>query len=149
MSIKYENLHSFKEVVIILCQSILETRRISHLLGSTHLTIPLSWLHFDNEPRVQDRQQVKDQQFCISIFQLIRQFQVAPRSTSPDMTTALHAWLYSRFIQIQSKLRKKKIHRPNQSSNFLGSSFSNRDNVRAPIQFRKESQPSILNIIFP
>ena len=27
-----------------------------------------SWLYFDNEPRIQDRQQVKDQQSCISIF---------------------------------------------------------------------------------
>ena len=26
------------------------------------------WLHFNNEPRVQERQQVKDQQFCISVF---------------------------------------------------------------------------------
>ena len=29
----------------------------------------------------------------------------------------------------------------NQGSNFLGGSFSNRDNVRALIQFRKEKQP--------
>ena len=149
VSIKYENLHSFKEVVIILCQSIPETRRISHLLGSAHLTIPLSWPHFNNEPRVQERQQLKDQQFCISIFQLIWQFQVATRSTSPDMTRVIHAWLYSRFIEIQSKLRRKKNQTPNQGSNFLGASFSNRDNIRAPIQSRKESQPSILNIIFP
>ena len=28
----------------------------------------LSWLHFDNEPRVQERQQVKNQQSCISVF---------------------------------------------------------------------------------
>ena len=28
----------------------------------------LSWLHFDNESRVQERQQVKDQQSCISVF---------------------------------------------------------------------------------
>ena len=28
----------------------------------------LSWLPFDDEPRVQDRQQVKDQQSCISVF---------------------------------------------------------------------------------
>ena len=28
----------------------------------------LSWLHFDDEPRVQERQQVKDQQSCISVF---------------------------------------------------------------------------------
>ena len=41
MSIKYENLHSFKEGMILLCQSILETRRISHLHGSPLFTIPL------------------------------------------------------------------------------------------------------------
>ena len=28
----------------------------------------LSWLHFDDEPRVQERQQVKDQHSCISFF---------------------------------------------------------------------------------
>ena len=149
VSIKYENLHSFKEVVIILCQSILEIRRISHLLGSAHLTIPLSWVHFDNESRVQERQQMKDQQFCICIFQLIWQFQVAPRSTKPDITTLIHSWLYSRFIEMQSKLRRKKNQRPNQGSNLLGRSFSNWDNTRAPIQFREESQPSILNTVFP
>ena len=28
----------------------------------------LSWPHFDNEPRVQEKQQVKDQQSCIFVF---------------------------------------------------------------------------------
>ena len=28
----------------------------------------LSWPHFNNEPRVQEKQHVKDQQSCISIF---------------------------------------------------------------------------------
>ena len=28
----------------------------------------LSWPHFDNEPKVQEKQQVKDQQSCISVF---------------------------------------------------------------------------------
>ena len=56
-------------------------------------------------------------------------FQVATRGTSPDVTTVFHAWVYGRFIQIQSNLRRKKLHRTNQGSNFLGSSFSNRDNV--------------------
>ena len=32
----------------------------------------------------------------------------------------------------------------NQGSNFLGGRFSNSDDVRAPIQFRRVSQPSIL-----
>ena len=38
VSIKYQNLYSFKEGMIHLCQSILETRLISHLLGSVSLT---------------------------------------------------------------------------------------------------------------
>ena len=42
VSIKYHNLHSFKEGLILLCQSILETRRITHLHGSAHFTIPLT-----------------------------------------------------------------------------------------------------------
>ena len=41
VSIKYENLHSFKEGVILLCQSILEARRISYLPGSAHFIISL------------------------------------------------------------------------------------------------------------
>ena len=42
VSIKHENLHSFKEGVILLCQNILETIRISHLHGSALFTIPLN-----------------------------------------------------------------------------------------------------------
>ena len=59
------------------------------------------------------------------------------------MTAVFHAWAYGRFIEIQSNLRRKKLHRMNQSSNFPGGSFSNRDNVRVPIQFRRESQPQV------
>ena len=43
----------------------------------------------------------------------------------------------------QSNLRRKKLDRTNQDPYFLGSSLSNRDNVRARIQFRRESQPQI------
>ena len=62
------------------------------------------------------------------------------------MTAVFHAWLYDRFIEIQSNLRRKKLHRTNQGSNVLGGSLSNRDNVRVPIQFRREEKvnPSIL-----
>ena len=40
MSIKYQNLHTFKEGLILLCQRIFETRRITHIHVSTHFTIP-------------------------------------------------------------------------------------------------------------
>ena len=61
------------------------------------------------------------------------------------MTTVL----YGRSIEILSSLRRQKLHRTNQGPNFLQGSFSNRDNVRAPIQFRRESQLSILKDDFP
>ena len=41
VSIKFHNFHSFKKRVILLCQSILETRQISHLYASALWTIPL------------------------------------------------------------------------------------------------------------
>ena len=50
------------------------------------------------------------------------------------------SWPYGRFIEIQINLRRKELHRTNQGSNFLGGTFSNGDNVRAPIQFGRESQ---------
>ena len=60
------------------------------------------------------------------------------------MTTVFHVWRYIRFVEIQNNLRGKKFHRMNQGFNFLGVSFSNRDKVRAPIQFRRESEPQHL-----
>ena len=41
VSIKHQNLHTFKEVLILSCHSILETRRITHLPDSAHFRIPL------------------------------------------------------------------------------------------------------------
>ena len=41
----YQNLHSFKEGLILWCQSIHETRRITHLHGSAHFRIPLKVNH--------------------------------------------------------------------------------------------------------
>ena len=60
------------------------------------------------------------------------------------MTRVSQAWPNGRFVDIQSNLRRKKLHRGRQGSNFLGGSFSNGDNLRAPIQFRRESQPQHL-----
>ena len=64
------------------------------------------------------------------------------KSTRPGMTTVVSP--YGRFIKIQSNLRREKPYRKTQGSNFLGGHFSNRDNVRVPIQFRRERQPQHL-----
>ena len=42
VSIKYQNLHSFKEGLILLCQIILKIRRITHLHSLVHFTIPFT-----------------------------------------------------------------------------------------------------------
>ena len=70
--------------------------------------------------------------------------QAATGGTSPDMTTVFYPWPYGRFIEIQNNLRRKKLHKTNQDSNVFGGCFSNRDHVRVPIQFRRESQPQHL-----
>ena len=48
------------------------------------------------------------------------------------------------FIEIESNLRKKELHITNQSSNFLGGTPSNRDNVRDSVQFRWERESQYL-----
>ena len=39
--------------------------------------------------------------------------------------------LYDQLIETKSNLRRKKRHRTKQGSNFLGGSFSNKDNITA------------------
>ena len=51
-----------------------------------------------------------------------------------------HARACGRFIDTKSNLRRKELHRINQSSNFLVGIFNSRCNVRAPIQTRRERQ---------
>ena len=60
------------------------------------------------------------------------------------MATVFHAWPYCRFIEILSNLRRKKLLKRNQGSNFLEGNFSNSNNVRALIQPRKEVNTSII-----
>ena len=57
------------------------------------------------------------------------------------MTTVFHARLYGRFIEIQSNFRRTKLHGTNQCANLPQGSFSNGENIRAPIQFRRQRQP--------
>ena len=60
------------------------------------------------------------------------------------MATVFHAWACGKFIEIPSNLWRKKLYRMNQSPNIFRCTFSSRDNVRVPIQFRRESQPQHL-----
>ena len=85
----------------------------------------LRWIHFDKEPRVQERQQVEDQHFCISVFAAYRTIPSSNQGHQPRRVAVFHAWWHGRSIEIQNNLRRQKLHRTNQGSNFLGGSFSN------------------------
>ena len=64
------------------------------------------------------------------------------------MATVFHARLYGRFIEINSSLRRKKLHRTNQGSSFLKGTLSNRENERTTIQLREERKPHHLKKLF-
>ena len=64
--------------------------------------------------------------------------------TTPDITKEFHARPHGRFTEMQGNLRRKKLQRTNKSSNLLGGSFGNRDNIRAPIQLEEKANRSIL-----
>ena len=61
-----------------------------NIYQSNTYTKDLSWLCFDNAPRVQDRQQVTGQQSCISVFVAYPTFPSSNWSTNLDMTTVFH-----------------------------------------------------------
>ena len=93
--------------------------------------IDFRWLHFNEELRVQEKPRVKEEQFSISIFVTYRTIPI--RGISPEIAT-----IY--LSRSRATSGQKKIHRTNQGSNFLGGSFSNRDNAGVPIQLRREIQ---------
>ena len=89
------------------------------------------------------RQQVKDQQSCISVFVAYVKIPAWNLEHKPTHDEVFHAWLYGRFIEIDSNLRRKKLHSMNKDFNFLGGSFSKTQN-----QFRRESQSQHVKVWF-
>ena len=74
----------------------------------------LSWLPFDNKPKGQTRQQLKEKQSYISVAYL---------TILSGMTTVFHAKPYGTFIETLSNLRRQKLHGSNQGFNFHEGSF--------------------------
>ena len=84
---------------------------------------------------------MKDWQSCISVFEAYLKISSNNWRNQPRRDNSIPCMGCGRFIKIKSKLRRKKLHRTNHGPNFLGGTFSNRDNVRALVQFRRETQP--------
>ena len=93
----------------------------------------LSCPHFDNEPRFQGKQQMKGQQYCMSVFVASLKISRSNQGHQPRCDNSIQ---YMGTWQIHRDTRQpqeKETLQNELNSNFLGRSFSNRDNVRAPI----------------
>ena len=89
------------------------------------------WPHYKYEPRVSRKLASVGPTVLHTFLWLIQHIPVAIRNLSPGKTRVKPA--RQDGLETKSKLRREKLHRTNQ-----GSSFSNRDNVVNPDQFRKE-----------
>ena len=92
----------------------------------------LSWLHFDDDPRAQERQQVKDQQFYIFVFAA---YPVIPSSNYVYEQPG--AWQIYRDTE---QPRKKEISQKESRLQFSQRQFQQQRQT-APVQIRRESQP--------
>ena len=102
----------------------------------------LSWLHFTNEPRVEEKHQVKES--CIFIFAApssCKEHQNRRDNSIPYMDVW---WIYRDTEQTPEKATSQNKLRTNLGPNFHEGSFSNRDNVPAAIKFTREGQPQHL-----
>ena len=86
VSIKYENLHSFKEGVILLCQSILETRRILDLHGSALFTIPLRCIRRQAEQKFKKRVYVTNLSFDLENYVVVNHVIIFKKSIDFKIT---------------------------------------------------------------
>ena len=111
-----------------------------HLPKYTY-TKDISWPHFDNEPRVQKKQQVENQQSCILICLTILSSNQGHQPRCDNSIPHMGIWQIYRDTE---QPQEKKTSQDKLSSNFLGGSFSNRDNIGTPIQFRRQGQPQHL-----
>ena len=88
----------------------------------------LNWPHFDNEPRIRERQCAGPK---YPFLQFTKHIQIAAKSTNPDIATVSHERSYGRFIEIKSKLRGGEETSRNESGiQFLQDSFSSKQRKR-------------------
>ena len=60
------------------------------------------------------------------------------------MTIVSHVRSEGRLIKIKDNIKRKRLLRGNQASNFLGDSFSNKGKLSYPIQFKPKRQSQYL-----
>ena len=112
----------------------LRIRKLNQLnINQSNTYKGLSLLIFDDEPKVQERQKVKDRQSYLFVFVAYLTFPNSSKEQQPKHENNIpYKVVWQIFRDRESNHRRN--HRTNQSSNFPGGSFNNRYNVKAPIQ---------------
>ena len=80
----------------------------------------LNWPHFDNEPRIRERQCAGPK---YPFLQFAKHIQIAAKSTNPDIAPVSHGRSYGRFIEIKSKLRGEETSRKESGIQFSSRQF--------------------------
>ena len=104
----------------------------------------LSWQHSDDEPRAQERQEVKDQESCIYVFiayTFCRNYDHQPPAQTQQQ-----------YSMHRSMADLKRYRETSEERNFIEQikapiffeAVLATDNVRAPIQFTRKRQPQHL-----
>ena len=103
----------------------------------------LSWPHFDNKPRLQEKQQVKDQQSCIVAFQ------VATRGSSQEVTKVFLPWCMVDLQRYRATSGERNVIEQIKAPIFL-EEFQQQRYCKSPYPIQKRnSTPASKKIIFP
>ena len=102
----------------------------------------LNWLHFDDEPMVQERQQVKDQRSCISIFVPYPTILSSNQEHQHRHENSIPYVVVCQIYRYTEQSQEKESLQNESRLQYCGDSFSNRDNARANLE--EKVNPSIL-----
>ena len=93
----------------------------------------LNWLHFDNEPRFQDQQQVKNQQSYVSNFVAYLKYPSSSQNNQLRCNNSTICKSVGQLYRDKKQSQKKETSKNKLRLRFFEGSFNNRHNVRASI----------------
>ena len=103
----------------------------------------LSWLYFDDEPRVQERYQVKERQSCISVFVAYRKIPSSNKQHQSGRDNSIPCMVVL-YREIQSNIRTEKNIERIKSPNFLEAVLAIEIMYELQSNLEQKVNPSIL-----
>ena len=108
----------------------------------------LSGLHFDDEPRVQEKQQVRDKQPCISVFVACLTVRSSNQGHQPRRDNSIPHMGVWQIYRDTEQPQQKETSQNESKLQFSQRQFQQQRYCKSPIQFRRESQSQHLKRSF-